>query len=466
MPLWDSRFKKALADITVRFSSSIDVDKRLYREDIEGSLAHVEMLVARKILTADEGKKITKGLLEIQKEIEREKIDFPWRKEDVHMAMESRLIQKIGAVGGKLHTARSRNDQIALDERLYLRKTINEISQLIRKFQKTLVNKAEQYFDLIIPGYTHTQRAQPILFSHHLLAHISMLERDLQRFQDCHKRVNRSPLGVAALAGTSFPIDREAVARKLRFDGVVENSIDAVSDRDFIAEFLSACAITMMHLSRFAEELVWWSSSEFHFAEIGDKFATGSSIMPQKKNPDIAELIRGKTGRVYGDLIALLTVMKGLPLSYNRDMQEDKEPMFDAADTVKSCLEIFNAMLRQTEFNRDRFSEELQKDFLTATEIADYLVRKGVPFRQAHSIAGKIVSQCEGRKIALTDLSLPEYKKFSPKFEKDIYQCIDPTFSVQQKKSLGSTSPKEVKKAIREWKRLLKKNKGRGFPRT
>lgn len=455
MALWDSRFKKPLADIALKFSSSIDLDKRLFREDIRGSLAHVEMLAARGILKKNEETRISKALKEIQTEIERGKLDLSWRKEDIHLAIESRLIEKLGSLGGTLHTARSRNDQVALDERLYLRSAVEETMKAIRGLQKVLLRQAETNKDVLVPGYTHLQRAQPILFAQHLLAYISMLQRDYERFADCRKRLNKSPLGAAALAGTSFPIDRERVALKLGFEGIIENSIDAVSDRDVLIEFIADCSIAMMHLSRLAEELVLWSSQEWRFAETDDAFVTGSSIMPQKKNPDIAELIRGKTGRVYGDLMNILTVMKGLPLAYNRDMQEDKQPMFDAAHTVTESLCVFSAMLSKTKFNKKRFEEDLKRDFSTATEIADYLVRKGISFREAHKIAGKIVRQCLDQGVGFTDLPLKDYRKHSPAFQPDIFKFLDPRLSIKQKKSLGSTSPEEVAKQIKKWKRRL-----------
>lgn len=453
--LWNSRFKKPLTDIALKFSSSIDIDRRLFREDISGSLAHVEMLAEKGILKKTEADRISKALKEIQKEIERGKLKLSWRNEDIHLAIESRLIEKLGSLGGKLHTARSRNDQVALDERLYLRSEIDSILKAIRSLQKALVKQAENNRDVLVPGYTHLQRAQPIILAHHLLAYVSMLERDHQRFVDCRGRLNKSPLGAAALAGTSFPIDRDRIAKKLGFDGIVENSIDAVSDRDYVAEFISSCAITMMHLSRLAEELVLWSSQEWRFANIDDSFTTGSSIMPQKKNPDIAELTRGKTGRVYGALMNILTVMKGLPLAYNRDMQEDKMPMFDAADTLKDSIRVFSEMLSKTKFNKKRFEEELKNDFSTATDMADYLVRKGVAFREAHKIAGKIVRHCLERGTGLNDLTLSEFKKYSPRFQSDIFKFLDPRLSIQQKKSSGSTSPEEVQKQINRWKSRL-----------
>jgi len=464
MSLWTGRFRKKLHPDALKFSSSLHIDKRLCREDIEGSLAHVAMLVRQGIIARREGERIRKALEEILREIETGKFILNglgktrnrFVAEDVHMAIEQRLIEKIGDAGGKLHTARSRNDQIALDERLYLRRTIQTIGKNIRKLQRAFVAKVNRYLDVIMPGYTHLQRGQPILLAHHLLAYVSMLDRDRERFEDCMKRVNRSPLGAGALAGTSFPLDREFAANQLGFDSLIENSIDAVSDRDVLIEFLAACSVTMMHLSRFAEELVLWSSQEWSFAEIGDEFTTGSSIMPQKKNPDMAELIRGKTGRVYGDLIALLTVMKGLPLAYNRDMQEDKEPLFDAADTVTDCLSICAAMLESIEFNKKRFEHELSSDFLLATELADYLVRKRLPFRKAHAAVGKIVQECLRRKRSLREFSIESYRKVSELFEKDLYEVLDVRSSLELKRSSGSTSPREVRRAIQKWARRLR----------
>jgi argininosuccinate lyase len=457
--LWGGRFREPLSKIALNFSASIDLDKQLYREDIAGSIAHVEMLAATKILTASESRRIRSALKGIEREIENGKFKLDGDFEDIHMAVEHRLIQKVGPLGGKLHTARSRNDQIALDERLYLRSTISEISKLILQLQRILLYKAERYFGVLMPGYTHMQRAQAVMLSHHLLAYMSMLERDYERLQDCRKRANKSPLGAAALAGTSFPIDRAHVAKRLQFDGIVENSIDAVSDRDYLIEFVAACSITMMHLSRFAEELVLWNSKEFSFAQISDAYTTGSSIMPQKKNPDMAELVRGKTGRVYGSLVNLLTMMKGLPLAYNRDMQEDKTPLFDAVMTTRQCLFIFSHILVHTSFNAGKMEEELSNDFLTATEFADYLVRKGIPFRDAHAITGKIVSYCIEHRMFFGNLDLDTLKTFSPKFESDVFDYIIPMYSASQKKSAGSTSPHEVKKQIVHWTRVLKARK-------
>ncbi len=457
--LWSGRFKEPLSAIALKFSSSIDLDKRLYAEDIAGSIAHVEMLSAGRILTAAEARRIRTGLKSIEKEIESGKFELTGDFEDVHLAIEQRLIQKIGPLGGKLHTARSRNDQVALDERLYLRGAIGELSRLLTHLQRVFLYKAERYFGVVMAGYTHLQRAQPVMLSHHLLAYVSMLERDLERLKDCRKRLNKSPLGAAAFAGTSFPIDRNKVAKKLRFDGIVENSIDAVSDRDYLLEFVSACSVILMHLSRLAEELVLWSTKEFAYVQISDAYSTGSSIMPQKKNPDMAELVRGKAGRVYGDLMNLLTMMKGLPLAYNRDMQEDKYPMFDAVNTTRQCVFVTTHMLVHTEFRRDHMEEELRNDFTTATEIADYLVRKGLPFREAHEITGKIVSYCIDHRMYFGNLDLDTLHTFSKTFEADIFDFLLPHKSVEQKKSAGSTSPHEVKKQIIHWSRVLKGRK-------
>lgn len=457
--LWGGRFKQPLSEIALKFSSSIDLDKALYREDIQGSIAHVEMLASCKIISAEEARRIRTALHQILTEIESGKLDLSWEKEDIHMAIEQRLIQKVGAIGGKLHTARSRNDQIALDERMFLRNAIQEIQKLIVQLQRVLLYKSEKYFDTLMPGYTHLQRAQPVFLSHHLLAYISMLERDYERLTDCYKRVNRLPLGAAALAGTSFPIDRAMVAKKLKFDGIIENSIDAVSDRDYLIEFASVCSNIMMHLSRMAEELVLWTSQEFNFAKIDDAYTTGSSIMPQKKNPDMAELVRGKVGRVYGALMNILTTLKGLPLAYNRDMQEDKQPLFDAVTTTRECVFMMTHVFVHTTFNKHRFEEELKNDFLTATEIADYLVKHGVPFRDAHSITGKIVAYCVEHHLPLSKLTLQEFNHFSRKISEDIYELLDPHKSIEHKKSAGSTAPNEVKKQIIQWTRVLKGRK-------
>jgi argininosuccinate lyase len=456
--LWAGRFREPLSASAFKFSSSIDIDKTLYREDIAGSIAHVEMLAAVKVLKSQEARRIRTALRQIQREIETGKFDVSG-VEDIHMAVEQRLIQKLGALGGKLHTGRSRNDQVALDERLYLRSAIRDLTKQITNLQRVLVYKAEKYFGAVMPGYTHLQRAQPVLLSHHLLAYVSMLERDYERLLDCRKRLNRSPLGAAAFAGTTFPVDRAMVARKLHFDGIVENSIDAVSDRDYLIEFLSAASTLMMHLSRFAEEIVVWSSKEFGFVHTSDAYTTGSSIMPQKKNPDMAELVRGKTGRVYGALVSLLTQMKGLPLAYNRDMQEDKPPLFDAVKTTLATVDVFGQMLVHTTFDTARMAEELRTDFTTATDMADYLVRKGLPFRQAHEVTGKVVHYCVTHKMYFGNLDLDTLTAFSTAFDEDIFEHILPTTSVQQKRSAGSTAPHEVKKQVVHWNRVLRGRK-------
>ncbi|HTK81156.1 MAG TPA: argininosuccinate lyase [Bacteroidota bacterium] len=463
MSSWKGRFRERLHPEALRFSSSLDVDKRLFGEDIEGSIAHVSMLAKQKILSSFEAKKIRNALRSVGNEIKKGKLKLDgfgtngrFVAEDIHMAIENRLTQKVGAIGGKLHTARSRNDQVALDVRLYLRKEITGIVSSIRKLQKTFLSKADRQGYIVMPGYTHLQQAQPVLLAHHFLAYVEMLQRDAERFSDCLRRVQKSPLGAGALAGTPFPIDRNYTAKALGFEGIVENSIDAVADRDVHIEFLSASAITMMHLSRFAEELVLWSSSEWHFAEIGDAFTTGSSIMPQKKNPDMAELIRGKTGRVYGNLVALLTIMKGLPLAYNRDMQEDKEPLFDSSATLAGCLQICALMLQSVKFNKQRFTNDRQSDLLLATELADYLVRKGMPFRKAHAVVGEIVNVCVRKKVSFKELSLKEYQRHSELFTRDIWKILDLRASLQNKKSAGSTSPKEVAAALRRWKKSLR----------
>ncbi|MDB5035866.1 MAG: argininosuccinate lyase [Chlorobi bacterium] len=453
--LWGGRFKEGLAEIALAFSTSIALDGRLYREDIAGSVAHVEMLGATGIITPAEAATIREALLEIEGEIASG--EFVPAGEDVHLAIEGRLIGKIGPLGGKLHTARSRNDQVALDERLYLRTALRELNDRIAALQGVLVAKAGEYADVVMPGYTHMQRAQPILLAHHLLAYVAMLGRDAGRLDDAARRMNLSPLGAAAFAGTSFPIDRAMVAGALGFDGIVGNSIDAVSDRDYIIETAAACGIIMMHLSRMAEEYVLWATKEFGFLSIGDAFATGSSIMPQKKNPDMAELVRGRTGRVYGALVNLLTMMKGLPLAYNRDMQEDKGAMFEAIDTTLGCLEIFAHLLESTSFNRDRMESEALADLSTATELADYLVRRGLPFRDAHAVAGRLVGHCVENGIGFGDLDLAGIREFSPAFDQDVFDYLLPRASVARKRSAGSTSPAEVERQIAGWREHLAK---------
>jgi argininosuccinate lyase len=450
---WAGRFKEKTSKIVEDFTESISFDKRLWRHDIEGSIAHAKMLGKQSIITKEESEKIVKGLEAIAREIETGRFIFRKDLEDIHMNIEAALIRKIGDVGRKLHTARSRNDQVALDIRLYLREETKKILSLIKKFQKTLLNIAKKHLNSLMPGYTHLQRAQPVLLSHHLLSYIEMLQRDRERLKDTFKRINILPLGASAIAGTTFPIDRAYVAKLLGFDGICENSIDAVSARDFAIEFLSDAAILIMHLSRLAEELVVWSTEEFRFIELPDAFTTGSSAMPQKKNPDVAELIRGKTGRVYGNLLSLLTIMKGLPLSYNRDLQEDKPPLFDTVDTVKSCLTILNEMLPSIKFNTERMHETASEGYSTATDLAEYLVKRGLPFRRAHEITGKIVLYCIKKKKKLEELTLKELKRFSTLISQDIYLFLKAEESVRLKKSAGSTSPDEVKKQIKRFMR-------------
>jgi len=455
MAIWNSRFKKSFDKGALKFSSSIDIDGKLFNEDIDGSKAHVQMLMKQKIVSSSDGKAILKALEEIRKEIISGKLNFDWQKEDIHSLIEERLVDKIGERGKRLHTARSRNDQIALDERLFMRNEIKTLIKNVNNFQKVLLKQSQQNKTTIISGYTHLQQAQPILFAHHLIAYISMLQRDVERLNDLYKRVNISPLGAAALAGTSLSIDRNFVASKLGMNGIIVNSMDAVADRDVLIEFISTCSIIMMHLSRFAEEMVLWSSQEFSFAKIDDSFATGSSLMPQKKNPDIAELIRGKVGRVYGSLFGILTIMKSLPLAYNRDMQEDKVHLLEATETTKECLFMATELLKNTKFNKNRFEKELNGNLLLSTDLVDYLVRKQVPFRKAHHIVGEIVALCVSRNIKLNELSIQEYKQFSVKFDEDIYQLLTAKKSIENKLSQGSTSPIEVNKQIQYWRKKL-----------
>jgi argininosuccinate lyase len=453
--LWGGRFTKTAEEWVDEFGASIPFDQELVEEDIEGSIAHVTMLGKCGILPSEDVEKIKAGLLTLLEKAKQGKLEFSVAYEDIHLNIEKMLIDEIGPVGGKLHTGRSRNDQVATDMHLYLRKRVTEIIALIEELQKVLVEKAEEHVETIVPGYTHLQRAQPISFAHHLLAYFWMLERDRERFRESLKRINKSPLGAGALAGTTFPIDRHLTAELLGFDGIYENSIDAVSDRDFIIEFLSNSSMLMMHLSRFCEELILWSSQEFQFIEIDDAFATGSSIMPQKKNPDMAELIRGKTGRVYGNLLALLTVMKGTPLAYNKDMQEDKEGMFDTVKTVTGSLKIFAGMIKTMKVNVDVMEKATKQDFSNATELADYLANKGVPFREAHEIVGKLVLTCIEKGVFLADLPLEVYKKASPLFEDDIYEALQPYTAVNRRNSAGGTGFSEVRKAIEKAKKII-----------
>jgi argininosuccinate lyase len=432
------------------FTSSIAVDRRLYRHDIAGSIAHAKMLSHRRIITAREGRRIVNGLRAIEREIERGGFRFSSADEDVHMNIERRLIQKIGSVGEKLHTARSRNDQVTLDMRLYLREELQAILKELENLKREVARTAKRYLGAIMPGYTHLRRAQPVLFSHYLLAYVEMLDRDLERMESCLKRVDVLPLGSGALAGTTFPIDRAYVAKLLGFPQISKNSIDAVSDRDFLLDFLSASAILFVHLSRVAEEIILWSSEEFGFIELPDRYCTGSSMMPQKKNPDVLELIRGKTGRIFGHLQALLTVMKGLPLAYNRDLQEDKIPLFDTVDTVRSSVRILSELVREMKIKKERMLAAVQDGFLSATDLADYLVRKGMSFRSAHALVGKMVRFCLDRGRRLEELSLQELRRFSPRIEKDVYAYLTPEAAIQRRRAVGGTALTNVRRRLRE----------------
>lgn len=446
--LWGGRFTKKTDQLVEEYTASIMFDKELAEEDIQGSLAHVTMLGKCGILPAEDVEKIKDGLLKVQGMIRRGEMQYTIGDEDIHMNIEKTLIDEIGSVGGKLHTGRSRNDQVATDMHLYLCKRVVEFVGLLNKLQEALIEQAKANMDTILPGYTHLQRAQPILFAHHMMAYVSMFQRDIERLQDSYKRIDMLPLGAGALAGTTFPIDRHFVAEQLGFGRVYENSLDAVSDRDFILEFLSNASIIMMHLSRFSEELILWSSTEFAFVELDDAFCTGSSIMPQKKNPDVAELVRGKTGRVYGNLFGLLTVLKSLPLAYNKDMQEDKEGMFDTVKTLQGALQLFAPMIATMKVNRDRMKQAVSQDFSNATDIADYLVNKGLPFRQAHEVIGKIVLYCIQNEKYLLDLSIDEYTKFSNLFDEQIYQVLQPEQVVNARNVYGGTASPQVAGAI------------------
>jgi argininosuccinate lyase len=450
---WSGRFQKPTAPNVEKFTSSIHYDRRLYPYDIEGSVAHATMLAKQNIISKNEAAKIVSALKNILKDMEKGKITFSPADEDIHMAIERELINRIGEIGGKLHSARSRNDQIVLDVRLFLRKEIISILVLVNDLKRQLIKLAKSEIKTIMPGYTHMQKAQPILLSHYFLAFGEMFTRDAQRLNDCENRLNVLPLGAAALAGTSLPIDRQRTANILNFPAISKNSMDTVADRDFIAEFIFASSLIMMHLSRFCEDLVLWSSDEFGFVEISDAYTTGSSIMPQKKNPDVAELIRGKTARVYGDLFAIMTILKGLPMAYNRDLQEDKEPLFDAVDTVKDCLAIFTEMIKHTKFNSAKMYEAAKGGFSTATDIAEYLVKKGIPFRRAHEIVGNIVAYCLKNKKELDNLTLKEYQNFYNGFTDDIQKKIKLENAVNSRKHTGGTATAAVLERIREFEK-------------
>ncbi len=455
--MWAGRTEGEIDSIADDFNSSIKFDKRMYKQDIEGSMAHAAMLGAQKIITADEAQKLISGLGEILDGISNGDIEIDPSAEDIHMFIEQILTERIGEVGKKLHTARSRNDQVALDLRLYLREECDNICSLITELLTAIINKAEENKETIMPGYTHLQRAQPITFGHHLMAYAMMFDRDLDRILDCKKRINISPIGCCALAGTTYNTDRRFEAEKLGFDGIALNSLDGVSDRDFCIEFMSAISIVMMHLSRFSEEIILWSSWEFKFIELSDSYTTGSSIMPQKKNPDMAELVRGKTGRVYGDLLGLLTTLKGLPLAYNKDMQEDKEAVFDAADTVKMCLQVFAPMVATLTVLADNMKKAAQKGFINATDLADYLVKKGRPFRSAYKTAGQAVAKCIKENTVLEDMPLQNLKELDPIFEQDVYDYINLKTCVEKRISEGGTSPASFDSQIKYIKDKINK---------
>ena len=447
--LWGGRFQKSTDKLVDDFNSSIRFDQRLYKQDILGSIAHVKMLGKQEIIPVADSRLIEKTLKEILTDIEAGKIEFDIAAEDIHMNIEQILISRIGAVGKRLHTGRSRNDQVALDMRMYVKDEIREIQDMISNLQRVLLNIAKENLETILPGYTHLQKAQPITIAHHFMAYFEMLKRDKARLEDTYKRTNILPLGSGALAATTYPLDREFVAKELGFEAVSLNSLDAVSDRDFCIELLNSLSILMMHLSRFSEEIILWCSHEFQFIELDDAFSTGSSIMPQKKNPDIAELVRGKTGRIYGSLMALLATMKSLPLAYNKDMQEDKEPVFDAIDNVKMCLPVFADMIKTMKIRKDRMYEGAKGGFTNATDLADYLVKKGVAFRDAHAIVGKIVFSCIQRDIGLDDMTLDEYKQASAIIEEDVFKAISLEECVNKRNIIGGPSGEMMEKVIR-----------------
>ncbi len=453
--LWGGRFAEGTHAMVEAFTASIGYDRRLYEYDIEGSIAHCKTLQKAKVLTSRESRAIIKGLNRIRETIQADKHEWRLEDEDIHMSIERQLIELIGPLGGKLHTGRSRNDQITVDLRLYLRDTLEHLIGDLEHLQRALLTQAEKFFGVIMPGYTHLQRAQPVLFSHHALAYIEMVERDKGRLTDALKRINVLPLGSGALAGTNYPLDRKYTASLLRFPKVSQNSLDAVSDRDYVLEVLSNAAILMMHLSRLSEELILWASQEFQFVELPDGFCTGSSMMPQKKNPDIPELIRGKTGRVYGNLFSVLTTLKGLPLSYNRDLQEDKEPVFDTLDTVTTSVKIYAELIAQLSVKPESMEGAISGGFLLATELADYLVQKGVPFRESHRIVGQLVQECLAKGKELTQLTQQELLRASPSFDSKAYQVLTPKAAIARKNVIGGTAGKQVTAQIQSWKKAL-----------
>ena len=458
MKLWGGRFQKETDSLVNDFNSSIQFDGRMYKEDIMGSLAHAAMLAKQGIISQEDGAAIAAGLQEVLADIESGKAELTEDNEDIHMNVETLLTAKIGASGKRLHTGRSRNDQVAVDLRLYLRHEMAAIKKDILDLQQAILEQAKQYQQAVMPGYTHLQRAQPISFAQHLLAYGAMLSRDVTRLEDCQKRMNECPLGCGALAGTTYPIDRFMTAEALGFDRPMGNSLDGVSDRDYALELMSALSILMMHLSRFSEEIILWCSWEFKFIELDDGYSTGSSIMPQKKNPDVAELVRGKTGRVYGDLMGLLTAMKGLPLAYNKDMQEDKEAVFDAVDTVKMCLPVFAGMIRTMKVLPENMRRAAGRGFINATDCADYLTKKGMPFRDAYTVTGKLVAQCSAQGKTLEELTLPELQEISPLFGEDVYEALNLENCMGQRSSYGGPAVGETTRQIQELTNFIKEH--------
>lgn len=446
--LWGGRFTKETDKLVYNFNASISFDQKFYAQDIRGSIAHVTMLQKQGILTKEEKESIIKGLQGIQADVENGTLEITDEYEDIHSFVEANLIDRIGDAGKKLHTGRSRNDQVALDMRLYTRDEIEAVDGLLKELLEVLLKLMKEHIETYMPGFTHLQKAQPVTLAHHLGAYFEMFKRDRLRMKDIRKRMNYCPLGAGALAGTTYPLDREYTAELLGFEGPTLNSMDSVSDRDYLIELLSAMSTVMMHLSRFCEEVIIWNSNEYQFVEIDDAYSTGSSIMPQKKNPDIAELVRGKTGRVYGALMSLLTTMKGIPLAYNKDMQEDKELVFDAIDTTKGCLALFTGMLRTMRFRKQRMEDSAKNGFTNATDAADYLVNHGVPFRDAHGIVGQLVLYCIDKNIALDDMSLEEYKAISPVFEEDIYEAISMKTCVEMRNTIGAPGKSAMEQAI------------------
>lgn len=453
--LWGGRFTKETDQLVYRFNASIGFDQKFYRQDIQGSMAHVRMLAKQGILTEEEKEQILKGLESILEDVENHRLEITEEYEDIHSFVEANLIQRIGDAGKKLHTGRSRNDQVALDMKLYVRDEVREMDRLVLDLLKALQKIMEENLHTYMPGFTHLQKAQPITLAHHMGAYFEMFRRDRGRLHDIYQRMNYCPLGSGALAGTTYPLDREYTASLLEFEGATRNSMDSVSDRDYVIELLSAMSTIMMHLSRFCEEIIIWNTNEYQFVEIDDAYSTGSSIMPQKKNPDIAELVRGKTGRVYGALVSILTTMKGLPLAYNKDMQEDKELTFDAIDTVKGCFALFTGMISTMRFRKDRMEASAKNGFTNATDAADYLVGKGVPFRDAHGIVGRLVLYCLEKDIALDDMTLEEYKAISPVFEEDIYEAISMKNCVEKRNTIGAPGAEAMQRVLEENRRYL-----------